>query len=154
MQTRRERWRSRFPARGSAYELFDTSVFLFLFAVVGYIVTEPPAGVALSLSAPLHVVTENQLGTVLAVAAAVGIVCSYMPDYLALGYLLTRIAAAFMTINFLVALTILAVNGVALCLGDGFLPAGVDFERVARSAFLYALIFGWVTRRLSRDYGE
>lgn len=145
------RYRHWFPPSGRSYELFDTSLFLFGFAMVGYVLTTPPIALTTALSAPLVVVSEEELGWALAVASLIGIVLSYFPEYLRLGYLLPRVASAFMTLNFLLALATITLDCLLDNFGHGFLPAAVDHTNTLRVSFLYALIFGWATRRLSRD---
>lgn len=123
------RWRRLFPPTGAAYELFDASILLLALGGIGYILTEPPANTAATLTI-LHVVSEEALGWALAFAALVGIVSSYT-RWIRVGYI--------------------AVISTSLAMCGFFAVGYVTTDGSGIRALLSAILYGWVARRLMRD---
>lgn len=157
------------PPIGRRRELWDTSIFLFLISFVGYILTTPPPAISTALAAPLVIVTETELGWIVAAASLAGIVASYWDHrdhrvnerILELGYRMPRIAAWFMMANFLMGILTILIDGMTIHIPftDWSFPLDLikpdltaeETKSSLRSGFLYALIFGWAARRLGRD---
>lgn len=119
-----------FPPSGRRYELFDTSVLLLVFALIGYVLTDPPSNTAEALQAPLRVINETELGILVAIAATFAVVTAYTGRWVRWGYVAVTTAAGALCLNFLV----------------GYLTTDAS-DRTLLSVVLY----GWIARRLMRD---
>lgn len=126
----RARLRRFLPKSGPAYELFDTSVMLFVLGLIGYVLTKPVPNTVNTLHAPLIFLTEHQLGLIVTAAALTGLVTAYWTKFIRVGY--TTMITATLTIS--------------ACFAWGW----ITYSTSPRS-LISALLYAWIARRLIRD---
>lgn len=133
----RDRIRKLRPPSGPPYELFDSSVFLFVLGAVGYVLTDPTNITDQALYAPFRALSSitdepaQAWGVVLALVASFGIACSYAgPKWVRRGNTVVVGACVFASGSFVMGLILFGAS-----------PRAV----------ISAVLYGWIASGLVRS---